>query len=149
MRWTVLGLALATTLACSHRPTGDPRLVGSWDLTVDPDTPPRYLFAEIRSGSFVFSDDGRAVRTLVIAGDPDAPPAFGGQAVQDGKTQTIETRYRGMHFAKQDNGEEWLAYEVHTPEGWNEQAGKTRLDGDDLEFFDLETRETLHFHRRR
>lgn len=130
-------LAFAAAPGCKKK-DADPRLVGTWDLVVDPEYPPSFGFATITSGELVFAKDGTATRTLVVEGETAAGP------------QTEKVVSRLLAYGVVEDGEGlWLSYKLDNPP---RTEGKVRIDeltDYKLRFFDWgESRTTFEFRKR-
>jgi len=129
---------LAAAPGCKKK-DADPRLVGTWDLVVDPELPPHFGFATITSGELVFAKDGTATRTLVLEGETATGPA----------TEKVVSRLLAYGVVEDSEGT-WLSYKLDNPQ---RTEGKVRIDElteYKLRFFDWgESRATFEFRRRK
>ena len=122
--------SLIVVAGCRHH--ADPRLAGTWDLVVDPQSPPSVgASAHVQSGTFEFGDVN-ATRTLDVVTD------------NDHQHHTVVTRYLDWHI---DDAKGFFAY-TKDDENHGDEGVEMELKGDDVSIFDMETYDTFHFHRR-
>jgi hypothetical protein len=137
VRTVVLVAVVLLALGCKKK-EGDPRLVGTWDLVIDPEYPPSYGFATITSGELVFAKDATAVRTLVLEGETASGP----------KTVTDVSRLEEWGIVEED-GTLWLTYRSADSKRSEGRVRINELTQGRFSVFDWgDSRTTFEFQRR-